>query len=459
MRFQLGFVAQASSGGVWTPADLFAASEEGAWYDLSDFSTLFQDRAGTTPVTAAGQTVGHMLDKSGNDNDATAPSDAARPLADTIDGQSVIESDFVDDALVATNTLTTGDMVIATPYGWQYTPDMQFDGVNVRVPLNWPTDVIVHEGLTEAQLTAIANAYGTQKFMISVTNDSTLANLRAWLNDASTSDLLIVGANGDTTTITLGANSNSSLDLGTTTLTSPHALVWSEDLIGNTALLRFYCYDNKLTGSIPSLSSNTALQYFYCHNNQLTGSIPDLSSNTALQYFYCYNNQLTGSIPDLSSNTALQHFYCNNNELTGSIPDLSSNTALEYFSCGRNQLTGSIPGLSSNTALEWFSCDRGQLTGSIPDLSSNTALQLFYCNNNELTGWAGGTVSSAISEFEAQNNLLSESAVNGLLIAFDNAGSTSGTLNLGGTGNAAATGAGLTAKASLQAKSWTVETN
>ena len=43
---------------------LFANDEEGAWYDPSDLSTLFQDIAGTTPVTAAGQPVGLLLDKS-----------------------------------------------------------------------------------------------------------------------------------------------------------------------------------------------------------------------------------------------------------------------------------------------------------------------------------------------------------------------------------------------------------
>jgi len=35
-----------------------------AWYDPSDLSTLFQDAAGTTPVTSAGDPVGLMLDKS-----------------------------------------------------------------------------------------------------------------------------------------------------------------------------------------------------------------------------------------------------------------------------------------------------------------------------------------------------------------------------------------------------------
>ena len=44
--------------------DLFAASEQGAVYDPSDFSTMFQDIAGTTPVTENGQTVALHLDKS-----------------------------------------------------------------------------------------------------------------------------------------------------------------------------------------------------------------------------------------------------------------------------------------------------------------------------------------------------------------------------------------------------------
>lgn len=48
----------------FSPLSLFAASEPGFWYDPSDISTLFQDAAGTTPVTAAGQSVGLMLDKS-----------------------------------------------------------------------------------------------------------------------------------------------------------------------------------------------------------------------------------------------------------------------------------------------------------------------------------------------------------------------------------------------------------
>ncbi|QBK68901.1 hypothetical protein [Acinetobacter johnsonii] len=43
---------------------LFANNEQGFAYDPNDLTTMFQDAAGTIPVTGAGQAVGLMLDKS-----------------------------------------------------------------------------------------------------------------------------------------------------------------------------------------------------------------------------------------------------------------------------------------------------------------------------------------------------------------------------------------------------------
>lgn len=43
---------------------LFASGEVGLWFEPNDITTLYQDVNGTTPVTAPGQTVGLMLDKS-----------------------------------------------------------------------------------------------------------------------------------------------------------------------------------------------------------------------------------------------------------------------------------------------------------------------------------------------------------------------------------------------------------
>ena len=65
---------------IWTPSRLFLSGEQGAWYDPSDLTTLFQNSAGTTPVTAVEQPVGLMLDKSGRGNHASQSTSASRPI-------------------------------------------------------------------------------------------------------------------------------------------------------------------------------------------------------------------------------------------------------------------------------------------------------------------------------------------------------------------------------------------
>lgn len=50
----------------WSPDNYFTGTEQGAYYDVSDISTLFQDTAGAVPVTASGDTVLRINDLSGN---------------------------------------------------------------------------------------------------------------------------------------------------------------------------------------------------------------------------------------------------------------------------------------------------------------------------------------------------------------------------------------------------------
>jgi hypothetical protein len=70
------------SEGLISPSSLFGNGEDGVWYNPSDINTLFQDSGGTTPVTADGDPVGRMLDKSGNGNHAIQTVSADRPVYD-----------------------------------------------------------------------------------------------------------------------------------------------------------------------------------------------------------------------------------------------------------------------------------------------------------------------------------------------------------------------------------------
>lgn len=92
----------------FSPASLFSGGQQGAWYDPSDVNTLFQDSAGTTPVTAVGQPVGLILDKSGRGNHASQSTPGSRPLYQ-VDGtgRAYLSLDGVDDWMI-TPTITPG---------------------------------------------------------------------------------------------------------------------------------------------------------------------------------------------------------------------------------------------------------------------------------------------------------------------------------------------------------------
>jgi hypothetical protein len=101
----LGSVAPLASGGgsPFSPLSLFASGAPGVWYDPSDYGatgTLFQDSAGTTPVTAVEQPVGLMLDKSQG------------LVASTKGGQMVGVSGSGFDTPSATANQITGDIDI-----------------------------------------------------------------------------------------------------------------------------------------------------------------------------------------------------------------------------------------------------------------------------------------------------------------------------------------------------------
>jgi hypothetical protein len=100
------------------PSDLFAAGEQGAWFDPGDIASLFQDAAGTVPVTAPGQSVALMKDKSGRGNNATQSTAAYRPTWQ-IDqyGYGYLLFDGTNDYMVTNNINLTGTAQVTASVG------------------------------------------------------------------------------------------------------------------------------------------------------------------------------------------------------------------------------------------------------------------------------------------------------------------------------------------------------
>jgi len=166
---RLGAMMQSGGGAVpFSIADLFASSEQGAWYGPSDLSTLFQDSAGTTPVTTAGQPVGRMLDKSGNGNHATQATAARRPTYQTGPARATI--DKVDDRLSVTVPTGgfTGTMVLATDQGTASygvnIPAGPYD-IGGRAGQDFPGNAIVGQVIRNGALSA-GDAAATEAYFV-----------------------------------------------------------------------------------------------------------------------------------------------------------------------------------------------------------------------------------------------------------------------------------------------------
>jgi Leucine-rich repeat (LRR) protein len=223
--------------------------------------------------------------------------------------------------------------------------------------------------------------------------------------------------------------------------------------------------NNDITGSIPNLDNNPLLSYLDIKNNGLSGLIPAVSNSQQLSYFDCSSNYLSGSIPNLNNNYSLSYFSCSSNYLTGSTPTLTYLPNLTNFNCSYNNLSGSINSISGAVSLTYFDCSHNYLTGSLPNLANNNIpLQTFICNNNRLTTYvssSGGElsyVSPYLLYFDGSNNLLTTGSVNGIVKDLYYAGGVSGTLNLGGTGNAPCTNTVLKTNL-INVRGWTVYTN
>lgn len=134
----------------FSPLDLFGGAEAGAWYDPSDLSTLWQDTAGTTAVTADGQSVARIDDKSGNGRHLTQSTSGKRPLYKTSGGLHWLEFDGADDHLVGSGA----DAQLVGP--WDF-----FAAVNITVRSSTTTNVgLFVKAAAPASIVGSANTEG-----------------------------------------------------------------------------------------------------------------------------------------------------------------------------------------------------------------------------------------------------------------------------------------------------------
>lgn len=176
---------------------IFSHQEQGFAYDPNDLTTLYQDAAGTIPVTAAGQPVGLMKDKSGRNNHAYQTVSASRPIlkqTPILGNELVVNGDFssgltgwgaVGGASVsitnsAIRVLNTGGGVTeqAQQSLWSGVTKEKTYAYSVNVKEIVGTPLILVETSTASLVNRPCNSVGTYTGVFTVPSDATSLDIR-----------------------------------------------------------------------------------------------------------------------------------------------------------------------------------------------------------------------------------------------------------------------------------------
>jgi len=438
------------------PASLFAGGIAGAWYGPSDIDTLFQDSAGTTPVTTAGQPVGLMLDKSGNDNHATQATAAARPTYQTGPARATI--DKVDDRLLVTVPTGgfTGTMVLATDQGTASygvtIPAGAYDIGGLYFPGNAIVGQVIRNGALSDGEAAATEAYfvanGATASYGAVTDFRSF--WRAW-TELTSFPLIDTSAGTSFGRAWRDCSSLTSFPLIDTSAGTSFSSAWR----GCNSLTSFPLIDT---------SAGTNFSYAWRDCASLT-SFPliDTSAGTNFDAAWRDCTSLTSFSPiDTSAGTDFSSAWRDCASLT-SFPliDTSAGTdfSLAWYDC--TSLT-SFPLLDTSAGTNffaaWYKCN--SLT-SFPliDTSAGTTFSAAWYNCTSLTSFPanifdnvkGGNFNDAF-----RDTALTQTSIDNILVSLVASGIAAGTRVFGQSGGSAPSSTGEAAIDTLRSRGWTV---
>ena len=259
---------------------LYLNGEQGVWLEPSDISTMFQDVAGTVPVTKDGSPVSLIRDKSGNGNHAVQSVSAARPVYK--DNPARLSLDKVDDAIVIRLPSNfKGTLTIATTTGTA-TYGVTMPRVNYTLGGRYfPSDNIVGIILREGGLSASEESK-VEAYLLSkgaVKSFAGITDFRfAWQYSYLTSFPMIDTSNGTNFESAWNGNDLTSFPLIDTSNGTNFSSAWRV---------------NKLT-SFPLIdtSNGTNFNSAWRYNELTSFPLIDTSNGTDFNSAW-YNNRLT----------------------------------------------------------------------------------------------------------------------------------------------------------------------
>ena len=423
------------SGG-FSPASLFAGGQQGVLLESFDISTLFQDSAGATPVTAATNPIGRASDKSGRGNHATQATTARRPAYQT--GPARMALDKVDDRLIVTVPVGgfTGTMVLATGVGTaSYGVNIPAGAYDIggRGGLYFPGNAIVGQLIRNGALSAEESA-ATEAYFVAngatASYDAVTSFTGFWGNwsELTSFPLIDTSAGTNFSLAWLGCTSLTSFPLIDTSVGTNFSGAWQSC----TSLTSFPLIDT-------SAGTSFSLTWLGC--TSLT-SFPLIDTSAGTNFSWAWRNctSLT-SFPliDTSAGTNFSLAWLDCTSLT-SFPLIDTSAGTNFSNAWRNctsltsfPLIDTSAGTSFNGA--WQSC---------------TSLTSFPAN--AFDNISGGGFTDAFT-----NTAMTQTSIDNILVSLVASGIAAGTRVFGQSGGSApSAGTGQPAIDTLRSRGWTV---
>jgi hypothetical protein len=206
------------------------------------------------------------------------------------------------------------------------------------------------------------------------------------------------------------------------------------------------------------LRALTGLVQFMAAHTVLTGTL-DFTGCAALRYIECFQARVTGVT--LTGCTSLTRLCLENNRVGALDLNPVRTTLTDLRAAGQLAPSTSLtftPLTGSLTQLWHYCCHDQPIVNPIPHSQLPVVEQWWTWNDGQTT--SDSPISSVISSYEATGNVYDQASVNRILVAINTlqpgAAPSGGTINM--PSGAAPSGAGVTAKAALIARGWSVTT-
>lgn len=219
---------------------------------------------------------------------------------------------------------------------------------------------------------------------------------------------------------------------------------------------------NPLINFNPSVALPSSLTSINLENTQLTSFDPSVALPSSLIQLFLSSNMLVSFDPSIALPSSFENLYLNYNQLTSFDPTIALPSTLRELNLNNNDLTDFDPTIALPVGLDFIRLDNNLLTAFDTTLALPTYLEGLYIRNNNLTSFNPTlALPFQMTYLLLDDNQLNTTEVNNTLIMLNTTYTSPGykVINLRMAPAAPPSGAGLTAKSTLQARGYSVLTD